>query len=96
MSSTLDRLLGIEEPIEPTHEIPPKEANYHSDKLPHSHMSTLMKRRDELGQRKFSPTDTEAEASSYLSSELDYNWHDQDSNAILRKLAGGGGEEDEK
>jgi hypothetical protein len=93
MSSTLDRLLGTEEPIEPTHELPQVGKNY-NDKLPHSHMGNLMKRRQELSQRSFTPTpDSESEASSYLSSELGYDWHGQDSNTIMKKLAGGGGEE---
>jgi|WetSurSiteA1Bulk_404760.scaffolds.fasta_scaffold284137_2 hypothetical protein len=95
MSSTLDRLLGVDEPIEPTHEIPKPGKNY-NDALPHSHMGTLMRRRQELTNRAFAPTDSEGEASSYLSSELDFDWHNQDSNAILRKLSGGGGTEDDE
>jgi hypothetical protein len=92
MSSTLDRLLGIDEPIEATHEIPKPGKNY-NDSLPFSHMGNLMKRRQELSNRAFTPTDSEGEASSYLSSELGYDWHSQDSNTILRKLVGGSSNE---
>jgi len=94
MSSTLDRLLGKEDLIEPTHEIP-KPGHYHNDKLPYSHMGNLMKRRQELSQKSFNPTDPDGEATSRLSSRLDFDWDNQDSSSLFRKMSGGMKDEEE-
>jgi hypothetical protein len=93
MSSTLDRLLGKEDLIEPTHEIPEK-GHYNNDKLPFSHMGNLMKRRQELSQKSFSPVDPDGEATSRLSSRLDFDWDGQSSSSMLRKMSGGTNDEE--
>lgn len=93
MTSILDRLLGTEDLIEPTHELPEK-GSYYNDKMPLSHMGNLMRRRQELSQKSFTPVDPEGEATSRLSSKLDFDWDNQDSSSMLRKLSGGSKDED--